>query len=171
VNPKPPRWQPEASYGWYPKDAVARPFGALRGVPGKLNHGEQNDPHYGDAAPVEFHPVMDVDTDVDYVTQQIHQFATRFKGTWNWRLGWGNNCQTFQRALKKNLGLHYTTSKYCLTQPGQATMGETLKLFRDPCSLKRPSRGWRDSYWGTTPWTSGWDPLRGWSCLRAAWES
>jgi hypothetical protein len=134
VNPKQPRWRPEASYGWYPKGAVAGPLGALRGVPGKLNHGEQNDPHHGDVAPVEFHPVMDVDTDADYaqvrrhVTQQIHQFATSFKGSWNWRLGWGKNCQTFQRALKKNVGLHYTTSKYWLNQPGQATMGETLMV-------------------------------------------
>ena len=132
VNPKQPRWQPEASYGWWPSGGVHGVRGALRGVSGALNDGQQNDPHHGHSAPVEFHPVMDVDTDADYtkvrqqVTRQIHKFATSFKGSWNWRLGWGKNCQTFQRALKKNAGLHYTKSKYWLNQPGQAAIGEIL---------------------------------------------
>lgn len=51
VNPKQPRWQPEASYGWWPSGGVAGPVGALRGVQGELNQGQQNDPHHGHAAP------------------------------------------------------------------------------------------------------------------------
>jgi hypothetical protein len=130
VNPKQPRWQPEASYGWWPSGGVAGPVGALRGVQGEPNQGQQNDPHHGHAAPAEFHPVMDVDNGADYAQvrqqamQQIHQFAASFKGSWNWRLGWGKNCQTFQRALKKKVGLHYAKSKYWLDEPGQPTMGE-----------------------------------------------
>jgi hypothetical protein len=74
-------------------------MGALPGVQGELNRGEQNDPHHDQAAPAGVPPGQDVDTDADYaqvrqdVTQQIHQFAASFKGSWNWRLGWARTAR------------------------------------------------------------------------------
>ena len=134
VNPQKPIWQPETSYGWWPQRALQGARRVLGGVPGELNQGGPVDPHHGHAAPVEFHPVMDVDTQADYaqvrqrVMKAIHDFATGYHGSWSWRLGWGKNCQTFQRALKKRVGLHYTKSKLWLNEPGQTQIGETLMV-------------------------------------------
>lgn len=120
-------WEPTESYGWWPKSGVQATFESTwGGVPGQLNQGDPRDPHHGEDAPVEFHPVMEVDDKDDYVTvraqveQEIRNFATGFKGSWNWRLGWGKNCQTFQKALKKRVGLHYTKSRDWLYDPRPA---------------------------------------------------
>jgi hypothetical protein len=133
------RWHARQSYGWWPSGGVQGGRQAWQGVPGELNQGGQNDPHHNEPAPVEFHPVMDVDDTDDYVAvrdkvaQDIRTFATGFHGVWNWRLGWGQNCQTFQKALKKRLGLHYTKNKYWLSDPrpaqeAKARAAEAAKL-------------------------------------------
>jgi hypothetical protein len=121
------RWHARQSYGWWPHTDAAGGWQATwQGMPGQLNQGEDNDPHHNEPAPVEFHPVMDVDDSADYttfrntVTQDIRTFARDFDGVWNWRLGWGQNCQTFQKALKKRLGLHYTKSKDWFADPRPA---------------------------------------------------
>jgi hypothetical protein len=122
------QWEPTESYGWWPQaGAPGTVQGTWQGVPGELNQGHgDSDPHQGEDAPVEFHPVMEVDDADDYVTvrnkvvNDIRTFAQGFNGIWNWRLGWGRNCQTFQKALKKRVGLHYTKSKDWFTDPRPA---------------------------------------------------
>src|SRR5204863_410293 len=72
----------------------------------------------------EFHPVLEVDDNAAYeavrddVAEKVRAFAKGFKGTWNWRLGWGKNCHTFQERMKKHLGVHHQTSKYWLRGAG-----------------------------------------------------
>jgi hypothetical protein len=121
------QWHADESYGWWPAGGVRGVQATLRGVPGFVNQGGgRQDPHHNEPAPVEFHPVMEVDDNADYVavrnkvTQDIRSFAFDFHGIWNWRLGWGQNCQTFQKALKKRIGLHYTKSKDWLADPRPA---------------------------------------------------
>jgi uncharacterized protein DUF4157 len=121
------QWNPAESYGWWPKaGAPGTIAGTWGGVPGELNQGHARDPHQGEDAPVEFHPVMEVDDGAKYETvradveKEIRAFAKGFRGVWNWRLGWGRNCQTFQKALKKRVGLHYTKTKDWLIDPRPA---------------------------------------------------
>jgi hypothetical protein len=103
----------------------------LAGVPGVLNspaHGGKatQDPHHGEQAGLEFHPVMEVDDTVDYktlrqkVVTDIRSFAQGFQGSWNWRFGWGKNCHTFQERLKKATGLHHQKGKSWLKRPDTA---------------------------------------------------
>lgn len=115
-------WNPTKSYGWWPETKVNIKQ-TLKGVPGQLNKGQNNDPHHGDNADTEFHPTMEVDDNADYdavraqIEGNIDAFAQGFTGTWNWRLGWGKNCHTFQQRLKKQLKLHHQTSKHWLRNP------------------------------------------------------
>jgi hypothetical protein len=118
------RWTPTKSYGWWPSKSVniAETL-KITTVPGQLNKGQANDPHQGDRAEEEFHPVMEVDDTDDYATVRnkletdIASFATGFSGSWNWRLGWGKNCHTFQDRMKKQLHLHYQKSKQWSQDP------------------------------------------------------
>lgn len=118
-------FRPRESYGWWPDGGAGGLKGAIKGVQGILNQGDgDKDPYQGDNAPTTFHPVMKVDPDNesyksirDRVTKEIRDFAHGFSGSWNWRLGWGKNCQTFQDRLKKKVGLHYQKSKEWLRDP------------------------------------------------------
>lgn len=121
------QWKPDQSYGWWPSKSVSiKETLKIDRVDGQLNRGEAVDPHHGEAADTEFHPVMEVDDAEDYdavkkrVLGQIDQFARSFSGSWNWRLAWGKNCHTFQDRMKKRLGLHYQKSKFWLTDPNAA---------------------------------------------------
>lgn len=114
------------SYGWWPhEDAdMNGVVDALGGVEGQLNAGDEQDPHAGETAPIEFHPVMDVDTAAETydqirtrVTNKIEQVATAYTGSWQWKLGWGKNCHTFQQHLKSKVGLHYQKSNKWLVDP------------------------------------------------------
>ncbi len=106
-------WAPSRSYGWWPaKDpTVLRTLAITKPREGVLNDGNERDPHHGEAAKNTFHPVMEVDDDDTYeetrarVEQQMGAFAFNFKGTWNWRLGWGKNCHTFQQRMLDQLGM------------------------------------------------------------------
>jgi len=123
-NSKGNAFTPEKSFGWWPDDEVSF-TDTFKGVPGILNRGDpDHDPHEGDAAPVEFHPAMEVDTEKeDYaairsrVTSDIENFARGYKGKWHWRLGWGKNCITFQKSLKTKVGLHFQKGKGWLRAP------------------------------------------------------
>ena len=108
-------WAPAESYGWWPhEDSNLTTKSTLTGVPGQLNAGETDDPHHGEAVSASqmFHPVMDVDTNADYsavrnkVIKDIRNKAKSYHGKWAWRLGWGQNCHTFQQWLKKEVGIH-----------------------------------------------------------------
>jgi hypothetical protein len=122
-------WKPQVSYGWWPSHRVNTKQ-TLVGVPGVLNRGEgEKDPHHGDNAPQHFHPAFEVDDNANYdevrnrVITEIQSFAHGFQGSWNWRLGWGKNCHTFQQRLKTAVGLHNKETYYWLRQPedGQDT--------------------------------------------------
>jgi hypothetical protein len=118
-------WQSKESYGWWPENGVnlAQTLKIER-VEGKLNQGATLDPHHGERAETEYHPVLSVEDTADYATVRdqvmadVRSFATSFKGSWNWRLGWGKNCHTFIDRLKKRLGLHHTRAKSWLSGEG-----------------------------------------------------
>jgi len=109
-------WTPTESYGWWPSKGVGIKE-TLGGVPGKLNGvghfasgTATRDPHHGEPAG-EFNPAMMVDDSADSkafrneTMQKVRSFATGFKGSWNWRFGWGKNCHTFQERMMKSLGM------------------------------------------------------------------
>jgi Domain of unknown function (DUF4157) len=115
------------SYGWWPEDG-AGPGDALVGVDGKLNQdGGSHDPHEGEtgeAGLTEFHPAMNVDTDAETydqikarVANGIDAFAHGYSGKWQWKLGWGQNCHTFQQAMKTKVKMHYQAAKGWLEDP------------------------------------------------------
>lgn len=118
-------WNPVESWGWWPAHGVgiAETLKITR-VEGLLNQGDANDPHHGDKADTEFHPVMEVEDSEPYeairdrVLGKVREFATSFKGSWNWRLAWGKNCHTFQDRMKKKLDLHHQNVKAWLTGAG-----------------------------------------------------
>jgi hypothetical protein len=109
-------WHPQESYGWWPSQGVGIKE-TFKGVVGKLNGvgyfgggSSTKDPHHGEAA-AEFNPAMEVDDSVDSkklrdeTIGKVRSFAKGFKGSWNWRLGWGKNCHTFQERMMKALSL------------------------------------------------------------------
>lgn len=119
----------ERSWGWWPskKVDIGQTLKITEAVPGILNStGGIHDPHEDDDAETAFHPVMEVDDALPYdkiktdVLKQIDDFATGFKGSWNWRLGWGKNCHTFQERMKKAVKLHHQTSPHWLLDPNAA---------------------------------------------------
>lgn len=108
-------WKPLESYGWWPSKGVSglKELFKIKTLPGVLNRGEPTDPHHGEAADTEYHPVLEVDDKADYkavrdqVIGDVRTFAKGFSGSWNWRLAWGKNCHTFVDRLKKRIGLHH----------------------------------------------------------------
>jgi Domain of unknown function (DUF4157) len=116
----------QQSYGWWPHqdDEMNGVADALSGVRGQLNAGQDQDPHAGENAPTEFHPVMEVDTAAETydqirkrITAKIDQVAGAYDGSWQWKLGWGKNCHTFQQHLKSKVALHYQKSTKWLVDP------------------------------------------------------
>lgn len=105
-----PDGKPVESYGWWPKMPVDI-IDTLKGVVGELN-GQTSfggspirDPHQGDSADEEFHPVIqDTRTDEE-VLNDIRRFVNGYSGEWRWTFGWGQNCHTFQVTLMKVVGL------------------------------------------------------------------
>jgi hypothetical protein len=125
-------WKPVESYGWWPSQTRMSIGKTLEGVPGVVNSTKHDgnateDPHHGDPAKTEFHPVMEVDANADYeavrseVIGKIRTFVKGFKGSWNWRFGWGKNCHTFQQRLKSAVGLHYQKGNGWLKRPTEAS--------------------------------------------------
>ncbi len=112
------------SYGWWPSDLQGSLVNTVVGVDGQLNGGDTQDPHAGEDAPTEFHPVMEVDTAKESydqirqrVTQNLDTVAHAYRGKWHWRLGWGKNCHTFQQHLKTKTGIHNQKAKKWLYDP------------------------------------------------------
>jgi hypothetical protein len=110
-----PDGKPVESYGWWPKYPLSPDLtgavNTLGGVQGELNGitsfkgTSTTDPDQGTTAKREFHPkLMNTLTD-QQVLDKIHDFVRSYKGEWRWTFGWGQNCQTFQTALMKNVGL------------------------------------------------------------------
>ena len=136
------QWTPHESYGWYPKEkptAIGQMTGiGSKPVEGELNAGEATDHHQGDAADVEFHPVLEVDDNAAYeavrddIAGKVRAFAKGYKGSWYWRFGWGKNCHKFQEDMKKHLGVHHQTSKYWLRGAGikAKTAAQIMDLIR-----------------------------------------
>ncbi len=100
------------SYGWWPKGGVGLKE-TLGGTDGELN-GQSNfggsatkDPHHGDKAEEDFHPVVSCDdkrTDAQ-IKQCLRKFAKSYSGEWRWTFGGGQNCHTFQEAALKHCKL------------------------------------------------------------------
>lgn len=100
------------SYGWWPKGAVGlkETFG---GTDGELN-GQSTfngtptmDPHHGDAADEEFHPMVsctDKRTDSE-IKDCLRGFANAYSGGWRWTFGAGQNCHSFQNAAMEHCRL------------------------------------------------------------------
>jgi Domain of unknown function (DUF4157) len=125
------------SYGWWPKDGVSGVGETFGGVEGALNAGDAQDPHAGEVAPTEFHPVMEVDTAKETydqirkrVTQKIDTVAKAYTGKWHWRLGWGKNCHTFQQHLKTKADVHYQKSKKWLYDPTAMALAQQKQQAR-----------------------------------------
>jgi hypothetical protein len=141
-------WVPAKSYGWWPERSVniAETLKITR-VEGELNQGQANDPHHGDKAEIEYHPVLEVDDAEGYdavrdrVVGDLDTFASGFTGSWNWRLAWGKNCHTFVDRAKKRLKLHHQTSKQWLSGAGVEVAKPKLKDFADIYQLLEPVRG------------------------------
>ncbi len=100
------------SYGWYPKYRVGM-LATFRGVEGELNgvttfNGEPTlDPHHGDAADEQFHPMVeahDLRTENE-ILDCLRNFAASYSGNWQWVFGYGQNCHTFQKAAMKQCRL------------------------------------------------------------------
>jgi len=129
-------WSPAESYGWWPETGVgiAQTL-KIKRVEGILNRGDPEDPHQGDTAETEFHPVMEVDDQEPYETVrdrvmgQVRNFAHGFHGSWNWRLAWGKNCHTFQDRMKKALGLHHQKADSWLRGSGVAAQKPAAKGY------------------------------------------
>lgn len=97
------------SYGWWP---ARRPVTLLRlvvGGRGALNgagRGRRLDPHHGDHADHEFHPLLTVLKSDWQVRRDIRRYARRFGGGWRWSLRRPSaNCRSFQLALFEAVGL------------------------------------------------------------------
>jgi hypothetical protein len=98
------------SYGWWPASALSSLTECFKGVPGQLNDGGsiatlQRDPHHGEDADEEFSPLVDDERSDKEVADCLRVFAKRYKGSWQWFVGWGKNCHSFQRAALKHCKL------------------------------------------------------------------
>ena len=99
------------SYGWWPQTQV-RLQDVLLGVVGELNNGLNShipprDPHHGEIADEEFHPLVEKEdrrTDQE-IENCLREFAANYSGKWQWLIGWGQNCHTFQRAAMRHCRL------------------------------------------------------------------
>jgi hypothetical protein len=118
-------WRPAESYGWWPATGVGLlETLKINRVEGALNQGHAHDPHHGDSADTEYHPILSVEDSADYATVRdtvmgdVRNFAHGFTGSWNWRLAWGKNCHTFIDRLKKRLKLHHQSAKGWLRGDG-----------------------------------------------------
>lgn len=118
-------WRPAESYGWWPSTGVGiMETLKINRVEGALNQGQARDPHHGDSADTEYHPILSVEDSADYATVRddvmgdVRNFAHAFSGSWNWRLAWGKNCHTFIDRLKKRLKLHHQSAKGWLRGDG-----------------------------------------------------
>jgi len=162
---------PKKSYGWWPKNGVGGVGGALGGVEGKLNKsGGDHDPHEGEtgeAGLTEFHPAMNVDTSAETYDQiktrvlnDIHTFATGYSGKWQWKLGWGQNCHTFQQAMKTKVKMHYQSAKGWLADPAVAQAKQQAALSASANLAKVAKGPWylcQNSTFGNMDPTTGED--------------
>lgn len=102
----------DESYGWYPSQPVGL-IDTLLGTDGELNGQTEypgtktEDPHHGDSADEEFHPVTsDDDKRTDAQIQEcLRNFSSSYSGEWRWTFGAGQNCHTFQEAAMKHCKL------------------------------------------------------------------
>ncbi|WP_345327481.1 hypothetical protein [Novipirellula rosea] len=99
------------SFGWWPAEVLSYPKVFL-GVEGCLNGGRSKnnpyrDPHHAESADEEFFPLVKVDdvrTDKQ-IADCLRYFALNYHGSWQWFIGWGQNCHNFQRAALQHCEL------------------------------------------------------------------
>lgn len=107
------------SYGWWPSQLPLRFRDVLRGVPGVLNGigvaddgTPTRDPHHGDVADYEFHPILIQPRTDKEVRAVIRRFARTFTGEWQWSTWPTMNCRLFQLALFEAVDLVDGTGNY-----------------------------------------------------------
>jgi len=116
-------WLPKRSYGMWPsKGPDADPLG--NGVPGLVNAmgkipkgRRDSDPLHGEKTDDEFHPVVEVDQDLDYekiheeYSKHVRAFSRSYKDKWKWRSRWSTNGQNFQTAMMSKFRMEIPKKK------------------------------------------------------------
>jgi hypothetical protein len=150
-------WRPKESYGMWPsKGPDDDSLGA--GVPGRANAMGQipkgkrdRDPLHGEKADDEFHPVVEVDQDVNYdrahenYAKQIKSVAHSYKDKWKWRSNWSSNGQSFQTRLMRKLRMEIPrrkmpmllNPKVMLSREAQENMANTEEFRRTQQAFAR----------------------------------
>lgn len=97
------------SYGWWPARRPVGPLGLVVGGRGAINGARRRrrtDPHHGDPAHHQFHPVLNVAKSDWQVRRDIRRYVRQFGGDWRWTLRRPSaNCRSFQLALFEAVGL------------------------------------------------------------------
>jgi hypothetical protein len=100
---------------------------------------------------------MDLDPDKDdyvavrkRVIKQMSNFAKGYRGLWQWKFGWGQNCHTFQQAMKKSVGMHYQKGDgWFLRPPGVEGIYDTITKRRQQKWDARQEADWQQRHAGT----------------------
>jgi hypothetical protein len=64
----------------------------------RLGRSPTRDPHHGQSAEIEFHPVSTTSNTDEQIKDSIRDFANNYSGEWRWSLG-GEDCHAFQQDL------------------------------------------------------------------------
>ena len=92
---------------------------------------------------------MTVDDTEDYkkirddVFKKVRSFAAGFKGSWNWRLGWGKNCHTFQERLMKAAGFKKESAEM-LKNPSAVGVSDELKKAQSTAAFEKVRKTFED---------------------------
>ena len=142
------------SYGWWPahplrlRDVLWGTAGTLNGQGTALGGTPCRDPHHGQHADYEFHPVLLIHaaTDED-IRDGIRRYASGFLGGWRWSTRPTVNCRLFQLALMDAVGLvdgtgnYYTRGSGCpALAPLRRLKGRVTGRRSWPANLPRPGQ-------------------------------
>jgi len=74
----------------------------------------------------------------DNVIDDVRKFSKGYHGKWNWVLGWGKNCHTFQQALKTKVGLHFQKGSGWFKKPDDVEgVAESAKKEKEKANNER----------------------------------
>jgi hypothetical protein len=116
-------WLPKQSYGMWPAkapddDVMNNGVPGLANAMGKVTKGtRERDPLHAEKSDDEFHPVVEVDQDLEYeklheqFAKSIKAYSRDYKGRWKWRSRWSTNGQNFQTALMRKFRMEIPKKK------------------------------------------------------------
>ncbi len=116
-------FEPKQSYGMWPakgpdSDSLGAGVPGLANAMGKIPKGRrESDPHQGEKTDDEFHPVVEVDQNVQYekiqeeYTKNIKAYARSYKNKWKWRSRWSTNGQNFHTNLMRKFRMEIPKRK------------------------------------------------------------